>query len=292
MNRLLSNEWIVFPTIAVCVFTLSYLWSDKIIRWLHAKSLGNRESVIKKLDMMFVEINHRKITLAMLALSFGFGTLIFFILWPNIILGLIAGSTITILGWSLPSFLVETLYQKRCQKFVDQMVDGMTIMANGIKSGLSVGQALERVVDGMKNPIRQEFSLVLSQMRLGLSLEESLNNLGDRIPKPDVQMFVTGINILKETGGNLAETFSTISETIRERQKVQKKIEALTTQGITQGVIITLVPFLLLIVFFLVDPGYVKPLVSTPMGIVFLLAMVLLQILGGIMIKKIVTINV
>ena len=84
------------------------------------------------------------------------------------------------------------------------MVDGMTIMANGISSGLSVPQSMERVVDNLGTPISQEFGLVLSQIRLGKSVEEALLDLGERIPRPDVQMFVTAVNILKETGGNLA----------------------------------------------------------------------------------------
>jgi tight adherence protein B len=151
---------------------------------------------------------------------------------------------------------------------------------------------MERVVENMKNPMSQEFALVLSQMRIGRSMQDALNDLGTRIPRPDVQMFVTAVNILQETGGNLAETFQTIVYTVRERQKVQKKIEALTAQGITQGVIITLVPFFLLGVFSLVDPKYVEPLFSTTLGLLALVAVLVLQVLGGLMIRKIVRIDV
>ena len=172
------------------------------------------------------------------------------------------------------------------------MVDGMTIMANGIKAGLSVTQSMERVVDNMPNPIRQEFGLVLSEMQIGRSLEESLNDLGTRIPRPDVQMFVTSVNILQETGGNLAETFQTIVYTVRERQKVEKKIEALTAQGVTQGIIITLVPFALLAIFMVIDPTYVRPLFTTTLGIIILMGILALQVIGGLMIRKIVKINV
>lgn len=292
MGEFLGNLYFILPLVGISVFVLTYLWADRIIGWLKERSLGQRQEVIRQLDAMFIEINHRQITGAMLALSFGFGLLFFALLWPSIWLGIFIGGLVTIVGWSVPGFLVRTLYEKRCLRFVDQMVDGLTIMSNGIKSGLSISQAMERVMEGMNNPLKQEFGLVLSEVRLGRSIEEALNNLGERIPKPDVQMLVTSINILKETGGNMAETFGTISETIRERQKIQKKIEALTTQGITQGIIITMVPFVILIIFFVIDPNYVRPLVSTPVGLFMLFIMVVLQILGGISIKKIVTINV
>ena len=105
-------------------------------------------------------------------------------------------------------------------------------------------------------------------------------------------MFVTAINILKETGGNMGETFETIVTTIRERQKVEKKIQAMTTQGMMQGLIITAVPFLILAVFAVIDPAYVKPLFTNPKGIALLFLMITLQVIGGFMIRAIVTIKV
>ncbi|MEL4382797.1 type II secretion system F family protein, partial [Shewanella algae] len=90
---------------------------------------------------------------------------------------------------------------------------------------------MERVVENMKGPLPDEFGLVLNKIRFGMATEQSLVEFAERVPRPDVQMFVTAVNILKETGGNLAETFTTIVTTVRERQKVEKKIEALTAQG-------------------------------------------------------------
>jgi tight adherence protein B len=165
-------------------------------------------------------------------------------------------------------------------------------MANGIKSGSNAMVAMERVTEIMGGPLSQEFRQVLTQQQFGQSFEEALQDLGERIPKPDVQMFVTAVNILKETGGNLAETFETIVTTIRERQKVEKKIEALTAQGLMQGLIVTMIPFILAIVFFIVDPAYIKPMFNTTLGLVLFAGMLGLQIIGGVMIKKIVTIKV
>jgi tight adherence protein B len=288
----LGNDFIFIVLMGLCIFVASFFFSERILNYLYEKSLGSRQYVLDKLELMFVETNPKKVTLTMLCLSFGIGFLVFIAVFPNLIAGFLLGSLVTIAGWQLPKYLVDYLFEKRCTKLVDQMVDGLTIMSNGIRAGLGITQSMERVVDNMPSPIRQEFGLVLSQIKLGLSVEEALSNLGNRIPVADVQMFVTAINILKETGGNLAETFTTMVETLRERQKIHKKIEALTAQGVTQGVIITMVPFILLLVFAVVDPGFVKPLFTTTLGVIFLILMLGLQIIGGLMIRKIVKIKV
>ncbi len=287
-----AHDFIFIPVFGLSIFMFAYFWSDRVLLWLHKRSLGNRDYVTQKLDLMFVEVNQKRVTVAMLFMSFGTGTIFFLLLWPNVFPSIFLFCVFVILGWSAPKWVVDHLYAKRCVTFNDQMVDGLTIMANGIRSGLSVPQAMERVVENMGQPIAQEFNLVLSQMRLGLSFEEALTGLSTRVPTPEVQMFVLSVNILRETGGNLAETFSTIVETIRERQKIEKKIEALTAQGIMQGIIITLVPFFLLVVFLVIDPTYVKPLFTTTLGIFFLFMMLTLQIIGGLLIRNIVKIRV
>lgn len=292
MSSLLAKDSVMILGVAFCVLLIVYLWSDKVFNFLKGKSLDSRTEVLRLLDLMFVEVEEQKVTIAMLLLSFGLGTVFFLLFLPNVIAGFIIGAMVTVAGWSVPIAVVRSMYETRNAKFVAQMVDGLTIMANGIKSGLTVTQSMERVVENLGNPISQEFSLVLSQIRLGRSVEEALIELGVRVPRPDVQMFVTSINILKETGGNLAETFATICTTIRERQKIEKKIEAMTAQGLMQGIIITLVPIGLIVLFYFVNPGYVTPLFNTPLGLVILVIMFALQIIGGITIRKIVKINV
>lgn len=292
MKSLLTNDWIMISVVSFCVFIAVYMWADRAMSYLQNKSLGSREEVLRLLDLMFVEVDNKKVTILMLLLSFGLGSVVFLAFLPNVIAGLIVGGMVTAAGWALPLALTRMMYERRCNRFVEQMVDGLTIMANGVKSGLSVTQSMERVVENLGNPISQEFSLVLSQIRLGRSVEEALVEMGERIPRPDVQMFVTSINILKETGGNLAETFATICTTIRERQKIEKKIQAMTAQGLMQGVILTLVPIALLLLFTLVNPGYIKPLFNTTFGLILLFLMFTLQIIGGVTIRKIVKIKV
>ncbi len=292
MGFIISNEYILIPLFGIMIFVVSYLMSGRIISFLHDRSLGSREEVLHLMDLMFVQTDQRKVTIGMLLISFGMGSLVFLALWPNILPGIIFGGAITVLGWSAPKLVVTSMWEKRCTRFTDQMVDGLTIMANGVKAGLSITQAMERVCENMNGPIVQEFNLVLNKQRLGMPLEEALTELGERVPRQDLQMFVTAVNILKETGGNLAETFSTIVTVIRERQKIEKKISAMTAQGTMQAIIITLVPFILLGVFLLIDPNYVEPLFTKPLGWFALVLMLGLQVIGGVIMKKVVTIKV
>lgn len=288
----LFNEWIMIPLFGICIFVIILMWSEKSIAWLHKRSLGQRAEVLKILRIMGNDVDEKKITIMILLMSFGVGALAFLLFWPNIIMGVVFGAALTVGGWQLPLLLVKFSYNKRCNVFTDQMVDGLTIMANGIKAGSNPQESMKRVVEIMGNPISQEFSQVLNQMQVGDSFENALSDLGNRIPRPDVQMFVTSINILKETGGNLAETFQTIVTVIRERQKVEKKIQALTAQGLMQGVIVTMIPFILMGVFLMVDPNFIKPMFSTTLGLVLLFVMLALQVIGGVVIKKLVTIKV
>ncbi|MCB0390197.1 MAG: type II secretion system F family protein [Bdellovibrionales bacterium] len=292
MSFIITNDWLFIIVFAFSILIFTYSISDRVIAFLYEKSLGQREEVIAIMDKMLLDIDKKKITHILLLTSFGLGFIVFLAFWPNIIVGLIFSFAITFVGWSLPKIVLNNLWESRCNKITNQMVDGLTIMSNGIKAGLSITQSLERVTINMKGPLTQEFKLILNKVRLGMTIEEAFNEFSERIPRSDVQMLVTSINILKETGGNLAETFQTITTTIRERQKVQKKIEAMTSQGMMQGVIITLVPFALLIVFSIVDPNYIMPLFTKPLGWFALFIMLALQIIGGYSMKRIVTIEV
>lgn len=291
-EALFASSFFVYPAVAAITFVLTYLWADKVLNWLYARSIGQKDEIAKYLELMFVDVDDKKLTWSLLSISLGLGAVFFILFWPNIILGILVGALFTMLGWTVPKFLFRSLYEKRCNLFVNQMVDATTILANGVKAGLSVNQAMDRVAKNLKAPISQEFRLVLSQNQLGRPIEECLNELAERVPRPDVQMFVTAVNILKETGGNMAETFQTINYTIRERQKIEKKIEALTAQGVMQGIIISLVPVLLLVIFYFADPNYVMPLFTTTLGWIFLLIIMSLIGVGAFFIKKIITIKV
>lgn len=283
---------LVIAGVFIAVFILTYMNLHLITQFIHNKSLGQRDEIVKYLELMFIEVEVEKLTRQLLFLSFGLGAFFFLIFWPNIIFSSLLGGVFALLGWIVPKHIVIHLYEKRCNQFVQQMVDGLTILSNGIRAGISLQDAMGRAAKNLPNPLAQEFNKVLSQINVGQTLEDALNELGERIPRPDVQMFVTAVNILRTSGGNMGETFQTITYTIRERQKIEKKIEALTSGAIMQGVIITMIPFVLLGIFWISDPSLVIPLFTTFQGLVALTAVLGLQTIGGLMIRRIVDIKV
>lgn len=278
--------------ISIAVFILSYHYNSRFMDWLRFQSLGTRDYIVEKLSMMYIEIPPHKILLYLFGLSFGMGMIVFLAFLPHLFPGIPFAIVTTIIGWKVPKPFVDWLYKRRVEKFVLQMVDALSLMSNGLKSGLSVVQSLGLVTQEMPNPIQQEFNLILSQNKLGVSLEEAFTHLATRIKVDDVEMFVTSVNILKETGGNLAETFDTIVTTIRERIKVENKIAALTAQGFYQGVFVMMIPPILAGVFYQTDPDFMKPLFTTPIGWGIVSVIILLEAIGFFVIMKIVKIDV
>ncbi|MBT4760473.1 MAG: hypothetical protein HOO06_02140 [Bdellovibrionaceae bacterium] len=292
MSFIFSNDLLVAAIFAFCIFMVSYLNIDKLLNFIHKKSFGTEEEVLGIMNKMLIETDPKKVTTLVWLLSVGLGLVVFLLLWPNFVLGLVFSIIVALAGWSIPKFILKSLWESRSNKVVYQMVDGLTIISNGVKSGLTVAQSMERVTENMKGPFPQELNLILNKLKLGMSMEDALNEFAQRIERDDVQMLVTSINILKETGGNMAETFETITFTIRERQKILKKIEALTTGSVWQGIIISSVPFVLLIFFSIMDPDYIAPLFNSFIGWIFLGMIAMLQLIGGLAMKKVITIKV
>jgi len=276
----------------LAVFLFSYHYSKRFLDWLRFQSLGTRDYIVEKLNTMFIEIPPNQILIGLFSLSFGLGSIVFLSFLPKLFPGVPLAILTTIVGWKAPKPVVDWMYNRRVRQFVLQMVDALSLMSNGLKSGLSIVQAMGLVAQEMPNPIQQEFNLVLSENKLGVSLEEAFTNLSKRIKTDDVEMFVTSINILKETGGNLAETFDTIVLTIRERIKVENKISAMTTQGFYQGVFVMAIPPILGVVFYQTDPDFMMPLFTTPLGWVFVMVIILLEVVGFFVIMKVIKIDV
>ncbi len=271
---------------------IAYRYSEQFLEWLRFQSLGTRDYIVETLSVMFIEVNPSTVLVVMFSMSFGLGAIVFLAFFPQWIPGLLFSGIVTFVGWKAPKPIVQFMYQRRVTLFTTQMVDGLNLMSNGLKSGLSVVQAMSLVTQEMPDPIKQEFTLVLNENKLGVSVEEAFNNLAKRIRSDDVEMFVTSINILKETGGNLAETFDTITNTIRERIKLEKKIDSMTAMGYTQGMILLAVPTIMTVILYLSDPDFMRPLFTTTLGWLIILAVLVLQVVAYVAISKIVKIEV
>ncbi len=265
---------------------------ERLYAWVGGKAGSERDEMARILDLMFYEISATRLKRLYGSYLLGLFGLGLFFLWPSIGGGVTFGALFTVVGWRLPKLAVKILHGLRIKKFVIQMVDGLSLMSNAMRSGLNVPQAMSIITEELPNPISQEFALVLSQNKLGISLEDAMSNLSVRMPNDDIEMFTTSVNILKETGGNLAETFDTISQTIRDRIKVESKIAAMTAQGVLQGIVVVVMPFALGFVLYLIEPANIQPMFTTIPGWVMLTLMMSLQIAGGFAIWKIVQIRV
>lgn len=290
--KMMYPHWLIGVVVFVAALLVAYQFAERILDWIRFQSVGTRDYVAEKLKLMMIQVAPEKILAAQVGLSLGIGGLVFLLILPNFQLASFFGLMMTIVAWFLPKPIVDMMVKRRNRKFVEQMVDGLGLMSNGMRSGLSVAQAMGLVSQEMPNPIQQEFALILNQNKMGSSLEEAFTALSKRVVADEVEMFVTSVNILKETGGNLAETFDTITTLIRERIKVENKIQALTAQAFWQGMILMCVPPFMAVVMSQSDPELMKPMFSHPIGWAILTAVIIMEVAAYFVIKKITTIDV
>lgn len=289
---LFNNIFILSSTVGAMIFIISYLQSDKIMKFFSEKTLGAQKEILELMDKLFISQDKTKVKRNGWIISGGLSLLAFLIFWPNVVLSLFLASFVFLGTWLMLRSLFRNLWERHANRVVGQLVEALTIMCNSLKVGLSLGQAMERVIKGYPGPLAKEFTFVLNKMKLGQNMEEALEEMAERIQRSDVDMLVSTVNILKETGGNLAETFFVMAETLRERQKMQKKIKALTAQGMMQAKIISSLPFLLIAVFYLMDKEYIAPLIFKPLGWLCLTVVLVLVLIGGFLMKKMVEIKI
>jgi len=284
----------VLIIIGFAVFMYTYVNSVKLFTWIDDQTYGTRDYILKKFEIMFIEVEPNKITWALLIMSFGMGILTFCILalMGKAVLGLVLGLFVLIIGWKSPKSIVDYFENRRKKKYQTQMVDALNLLANGLRAGLTMPQAIGMVVDEMPAPVSQEFNLVLQQAKIGVPLDEALENLKNRVYTEDNEMFVTSVNILRETGGNLAEVFDTIVLVIRERVRLQLKIDTYVASGKIQAYIIGSMPFLMILMFGSGDPDYFPLLFGTVLGVVALVVICGMVALGMWIILKIIDIKV
>lgn len=289
----LLNLYSLMGLIGLVIFLFAYKYSVEIFDWVERQTLGTRTYILERLEFLFIEIKPEYITYTLLFLSFGNSLLVFgmFVLLGNWGVGFFLAVALSFLGWKIPKPFINFLVERKIKAYQGQMVDAMTLLSNGIRAGLSMNQAIGMVVDEMPNPIAEEFNVILQQNRVGVPLEECLENLAERVPLQDNEMFVTSVNILKETGGNLAEVFDTIVDVIRERVRLQQKIDTFTAQGMFQGATVFSMPYFIGGIYALSDPKSMVPLFTTPLGIAMLIAALFFDLIGGFVILKIVKIK-
>lgn len=205
--------------------------------------------------------------------------------WPVGVCAAIAGAAAPFLWVNAR----RTAYRRAMD---NQLVDVLVLMANAMKSGLTLVQALELAATESKPPIVRQLETVLQEIQLGQSIDRALTDLSDRVALPDLELAVHSIVTLRETGGNLSETFMTVANTIVERKKVEGKIASLTAQGLYQGYAMCAMPFVLGAMFFLIEPEYMGPMLGTGLGWAMWAAVIALDLMGMWLVLKLVKVDV
>lgn len=196
-------------------------------------------------------------------------------------------------GWQNgESPLARWLDNRRRNKFNMQLPEALATMSNALRAGFSISQAFDSVVQQGEAPMCEEFAILQRQLRIGMTLEEALSSMMNRVGSDDLTLVVTAILISRKTGGNITEIFDKISETIRGRMKIERKVKSLTAQGRVQGIIVSSLPFVLGLIMMVLKPRMMTEFIFSITGLVGISLMILLIVLGWLMIRKITKIDV
>jgi len=190
-----------------------------------------------------------------------------------------------IIGLVIPNVILKMRYKQRIDKFSNQLLDAINMLSSCLKGGLSLLQGFEVLVEEMPPPISQEFGLVVRENKMGIPLEESLVRLNKRMNIEELSLIVNALLVARETGGELTKVFSRLSVTIRDNRKLKESIKTLTLQGRLQGAIMSFLPVVFVLWVVSVNNHHFDIMLNNDIGRMLLVAAVILQIVGMILIK-------
>jgi tight adherence protein B len=214
-----------------------------------------------------------------------------------ILVWLLLGDLITTVGvfvllLVLPTYAYRSMKRKRLARIEAQLPDALTMVSGSLRAGASLSIALDNLVQEQPPPISQEFEILTKEQRLGVDFDVSLANMEKRIPMQDFRMLTTALRINREVGGNLAETIESLADTLRRKSTMEGKIQSLTAQGKLQGIVMTGLPVLLGLLLNFLEPESMEKLWTTGIGWTVLAVIVVMEMLGYFMIRKITSIDV
>jgi tight adherence protein B len=205
--------------------------------------------------------------------------------WIGFVLG--AG-----LGYLVPALVVRHLEQKRKEHLDAQLVDGIMTLASGVRAGLTLLQAIEVLVSNHVAPIKQEFAQLLREYQMGMDLNQAMRNTSDRIGLQNYRLLFTAIEMHRVRGGNTGESLDRIAESIREIQRLEGKLDALTAQGRSQAWMMAAMSLVIIVIYYFIDPQGVKLLFTEPIGRILLLLAALLIAGGFLWIRRILQVDI
>jgi len=200
---------------------------------------------------------------------------------------------IAILFGALPPLgYVHWRRKKRISRFSEQLPDALELMANSLRSGNTVQSSMGLVAEEFMPPISREFATVSESVRLGIPVEQALDELAGRVANEDLRFFVTAVSMQRQFGGDMSEILDKISYLVRERFYIQGQVQALTGEGRMSGAVLLALPIVLFVVVYFLNPDYVMLLFTDPTGKKMLAGAIGMQLLGALVIRKIINIKI
>lgn len=244
-----------------------------------------------RLDLMMVRAGLPLLGSEFLAISAG-GALLVFVIFALATRNPVTGLLALLLFLAADFVFVQRRITKRLNNFQRQLADCLSLVANSLRAGFSFLQTMEIISREMEPPMSTEFERVMRDTSLGKSLDEALHDMDERVGSADFSLVVTAVLIQQQVGGNLATILDTIRETISERIRLRREIGTLTAQGRATGIILACIPIALFMFFYLTSPEFIKPLLTTSIGHLAIGAAAVMEIIGFIIITKIVDIKI
>jgi tight adherence protein B len=197
-----------------------------------------------------------------------------------------------LVGFLLPYSYASYRRNKRFEKFEELFPEAIDTLARAVRAGHAFTTALEMITAEVAEPVSSEFRQLYEEQKFGMPVRDALINLTERMPLVDVKFFVTAVMLQRETGGNLAEILDNLSYVIRERFKIQRQVRVYTAQGRLTMALLMGMPPIIVTVMLLLNPSFIRPLFSDPIGHTLLVAGIVLQTIGYFVIRKIIRIQV
>lgn len=197
-----------------------------------------------------------------------------------------------IVGLMLPFFLLRRGVKGRRNKFNKQLVEALTLIANSLRAGSGLLQALDQTATQLKAPLADELRRTLHDIQIGAVPDEAFEALNQRMRSDDLDIAVTAIIVQRATGGNLSEVLDNVAHTMRERIRIRGEIKTLTTQQQYSGYMLGALPIFLMIMFYFINSSYMSALFTTTIGHVLLATGAILEGMGVLIIRKIVNIDI
>lgn len=193
---------------------------------------------------------------------------------------------------TLPYMYVRMKKKKRMNKFEQQLPEGMEFLSRALRAGHAFTGAMKLAAENFDDPLGTEFEKTLDEINFGISTNDALKNLLNRVDSPDLRYFAVSVILQRDSGGNLGEIMDSIARIIRERFKFRDKVRVLSAEGRLSAFILVSIPVLLIVYLQLMKPGYLSTLTSEPIGKIVITVAISMALLGIVLIKRLITINI